>query len=197
MLLTQTFWTGSWSLGDKKINSLQEMLATPRCRRDPLPRPVRILFYGAYVSHRVSLPGRLHYGCIDNGIKPRRWLQRMPHFIGGQARDILRPVQLRQSGCPDWHKNVFGPQAQPGSLTIVPERWDTAEVPSREEKIPRQLCVPMHLHVWRRGWATVRMGPSEWVRLKRNLLECARTQCRRVLPRIVPTIRFNGRVCLV
>lgn len=171
------------------------MLARPWCRRDPLPRPVRILFYGAYVSHRFSLPGRLHYGCIDTESNRGDGFNASHISLGVKPATSSRPVQLRQSDCPGLHKNVFGAQTQPGSLTIVPERWDTAEVPSREEKNPRQLCVPMH--VWRRGWATVRMGLSEWVRLKRNLLAGARAHCRRVLPRIVPTIRFNGRVCLV
>lgn len=64
-LLTQHFKPACWSLSYGRINSLHEALAIPRCRRGPFPRPVRILFYGAYVSHRVCSPGRPRYCCID------------------------------------------------------------------------------------------------------------------------------------
>lgn len=43
-------------------------------------------------------------------------------------------------------QNVFGLRTQPGSLTIVPERWETAEV-LQKKKSPVSYAVPMRQHV--------------------------------------------------
>lgn len=141
-----------------------------RCWQDPGAAETLFLgpfgYFSTELTSRIVFPcqGRLHYGCIDTESNRGDGFNASHISLGVKPATSSRPVQLRQSDCPGLHKNVFGAQTQPGSLTIVPERWDSAEVPSREEKNPRQLCVPMHILAQGLGHSqdgAVRVGSSQ------------------------------------
>lgn len=139
------FKSARWSLDEEKINRLHEPLAVSWCGRDPLCSARSDTFLRSLRLASCFLaraPALLLY---RHGIKPRRWLQRIPQIIAGKLAVAPGPIPLRQPDCQYcvWHKIVFGIRTHPGSLTIVPERW---ELPRSLKKIPVSFAVPTRQH---------------------------------------------------
>lgn len=105
---------GRWSLGDEKSNSLHEVLAIPRCSRGPLPSARSGAFLRSLCLASCFLaraPALLLY---RHGIKPRRWLQRIPQIIAGKLAMPLGRVPLRQLGYQDGTKMCLGSERNRG-----------------------------------------------------------------------------------
>lgn len=134
-------------------------------------RPVRVLFYGAYVSRRVSSPGRPHYYCIDTESNRGDGFNVSHKSLRVKLAMPPGSVPLRQ---PDYQDGtcVWAPNST-GVLDDRPRALGDCRGPSKKKSPPSiMLCRCANTYIWRRGWTTSRMGPSEWIRLKRNLLTC-------------------------
>lgn len=159
-----------WSLSDVQINSMPGILATARC----LPRPSPFGPFGHFSTQLTSRNVLPCQGFRSTALAPRSTplstrnqaeakASKYHTFQWGQAREILNIRSAPPLRLPDGYtvqRNVFGSQEQPGSLTMVPERWDTAEVPSRQ-KIPVS-CARLCSCTYSAGAKhTTRTGPSE------------------------------------
>lgn len=108
-------------------------------------RPVRVLFYGAYVSRRVFSPGRPHYCCIDaesnrgDGFnvshKSLRVSSRCPQDPSRSASQATRMAQ----------KCVWAPNST-GVLDDSPRALGDCRGPSKK-KVPVSYAVSTRQHV--------------------------------------------------
>lgn len=80
----------------------------------------------------------------QRGIKPRRWLQRIPQIIAGNFTITPGPVRLRQPGYHDGTKMCLGSEPSRG-----PRRWSQSagRLPRSLQKIPVSYAVPTRQHV--------------------------------------------------
>lgn len=101
-------------LGDEKFNSLHEVLAKPRCSRGPLRSARSGAFLRSLCLASCFLsrsPALLLY---RHGIKPRRWLRRIPQIIAGKLTMPPGPVPLRRPRYQDGTKMRLGPELNRG-----------------------------------------------------------------------------------
>lgn len=134
------------------------MPGMPWCGRDPLPSARSDTFLRSLRLASCSLaraPALLLY---QRGIKPRRWLQRIPQIIAGKLAIPPGPLRLRQPGHHGGTEMCLGSEPNRG-----PGRWSQSagRLPrSCQKKSPRQLCcadAPASTY-GRRGWANSQNG---------------------------------------
>lgn len=134
-------------------------------------RPVRILFYGACVSHRVSSPRRPHYCCINTESNRGDGFNASHKSLRISSRYLQGPFGSASQATTVAQKCVWDPNPT-GVLDDGPRALGDCRGPSK--RVPVSYAVPtrQQVHMGAGVGPTARMGPSEWIRLKENLLAC-------------------------